>query len=205
MRDGWLHTGDLGYLSDGELFVCGRLKDLIVINGRKYHPQDLEWSVEGLPGVRRGRVVAFGARDANRVVIVAEPNGSVAAAALSAEIRRIIGDCFGLAVGDVVLVPGGTIDRTTSGKIRRAAVHESHERGELTGPVNPVGSRVSTIGGFMRFAATLVVLAVASPAAAQVTRLEISSREVSAASSGSRASRTVKSTRPTGGTASSRS
>ena len=140
VRDGWLHTGDLGYLSDGELFVCGRLKDLIVINGRKYHPQDLEWSVEGLPGVRRGRVVAFGARDANRVVIVAEPDGTVAAAALSAEIRRIIGDCFGLAVGDVVLVPGGTIDRTTSGKVRRAAVHESYERGELTRPVNPVGS-----------------------------------------------------------------
>ena len=124
VRDGWLHTGDLGYLSDGELFVCGRLKDLIVINGRKYHPQDLEWSVEGLPGVRRGRSAPGGC---NRVVIVAEPNGSVAAAALSAEIRRIIGDCFGLAVGDVVLVPGGTIDRTTSGKIRAPRHVESHE------------------------------------------------------------------------------
>ena len=80
VRDGWLHTGDLGYLSDGELFVCGRLKDLIVINGRKYHPQDLEWSVEGLPGVRRGRVVAFGARDAtawssspNRMAALRQP------------------------------------------------------------------------------------------------------------------------------------
>jgi fatty-acyl-CoA synthase len=139
VRDGWLHTGDLGYLSDGELFVCGRLKDLIVINGRKYHPQDLEWSVEGLSGVRRGRVVAFGAGDANRVIIVAEPNGTVAAASLSAEIRRIVGDLFGLAVGDVVLVPGGTIGRTTSGKVRRAAVRALYERGELTGVAKSVG------------------------------------------------------------------
>ena len=44
IRDGWLRTGDLGYLSDGELFVCGRAKDIIIVNGRKYHPQDLEWA-----------------------------------------------------------------------------------------------------------------------------------------------------------------
>ena len=61
IRDGWLHTGDLGYLSGGELFVCGRAKDIIIVNGRKYHPQDLEWAVDALAGVRRGRVVAFGA------------------------------------------------------------------------------------------------------------------------------------------------
>ena len=64
IRDGWLHTGDLGYLSKGELFVCGRLKDIIIVNGRKYHPQDLEWGVADLAGVGRGRVVAFGTRDA---------------------------------------------------------------------------------------------------------------------------------------------
>ena len=59
VRDGWLHTGDLGYLSDGELFVCGRLKDLIVINGRKYHPQDL--------GVERRRAFGRAARPCGRV------------------------------------------------------------------------------------------------------------------------------------------
>ena len=89
--------------------------------------------------MRRGRVVAFGAGDANRVIIVAEPNGTVAPASLSAEIRRIIGDLFGLAVGEVVLVPGGTIGRTTSGKVRRAAVRALYERGELTGVGKPVG------------------------------------------------------------------
>jgi fatty-acyl-CoA synthase len=142
LRGGWLHTGDLGCLSDGELFVCGRLKDLIVVNGRKYHPQDLEWGVETLPGLKRGRVVAFGsvaAGAADRVVIVAEPNGTVPASALIADVRRVIGDLFGLAVSDVALVPSGTIGRTTSGKVRRAAVRGLYERGELAGVANPAG------------------------------------------------------------------
>jgi fatty-acyl-CoA synthase len=133
LRDGWLHTGDLGCLSDGELFVCGRLKDLIVVNGRKYHPQDLEWAVETLPGLKRGRVVAFGSVTtgaADRVVIVAEPNGTVPATTLIADVRRVIGDLFRLAVSDVALVPSGTIGRTTSGKVRRAAVRALYERGE---------------------------------------------------------------------------
>jgi fatty-acyl-CoA synthase len=142
IRDGWLHTGDLGYLSDGELFVCGRLKDLIVINGRKYHPQDLEWSVESVSGVKRGRVVAFATEPVEGptgVIIVAEPSGTVAAASLTAEIRRVVGDLFGLAVGEVVLVGGGRIGRTTSGKVRRAAVRASYERGELGATGNPAG------------------------------------------------------------------
>jgi acyl-CoA synthetase (AMP-forming)/AMP-acid ligase II len=143
IRDGWLYTGDLGYLSGGELFVCGRSKDLIVVNGRKYHPQDLEWGVEGIAGLRRGRVVAFGTvqagGDADRVVIVAEPSGTVPADALVGEVRRVIGDLFGLAVGDVALVPSGTIGRTTSGKVQRAAVRARYERGELAGVANPAG------------------------------------------------------------------
>ena len=59
IRNGWLYTGDLGYLSDGELFVCGRVKDLIIVNGRKYHPQDLEWAVDrsgGHPARARRRL-----------------------------------------------------------------------------------------------------------------------------------------------------
>ena len=91
IRDGWLHTGDLGYLSGGELFVCGRAKDIIIVNGRKYHPQDLEWAVDALGGVRRGRVVAFGAIEsgqADRVVIVVEPSGTVPAEVLTETIRR---------------------------------------------------------------------------------------------------------------------
>ncbi len=56
----WLHTGDLGYLAGGGLFVCGRLKDIIIVRGRNYYPSDIEWAVSELPKVRRGSVIAFG-------------------------------------------------------------------------------------------------------------------------------------------------
>ncbi len=142
IRDGWLHTGDLGYLSAGELFVCGRSKDLIIVNGRKYHPQDLEWGIEDIAGLRRGRAVAFGTTregDADRVVIVAEPSGTVAPEAVKGAVRQRIGDLFGLVVGDVVLVPRGTIGRTTSGKVRRASLLARYERGELGKTADPAG------------------------------------------------------------------
>src|SRR5262249_1642729 len=125
-----LHTGDLGYLSNGELFVCGRAKDIIIANGRKYHPQDLEWAVDDVPGVRRGRVVAFGvaaAGRADRVVIVVGPNGTVPGNELSDAIRRQVSDLFGLYVDDVALVPSGTVGRTTSGKVQRAATRARYE------------------------------------------------------------------------------
>ncbi len=136
LRNGWLYTGDLGYLSDGELFVCGRVKDIIIVNGRKFHPQDLEWAVAELAGVRRGRVVAFGTTQqgaSDRVVIVAEPSGTVSAEVLADAIRRRVGDAFGLYVDDVVSVPSGTIGRTTSGKVQRAATKSRYERGVLVG------------------------------------------------------------------------
>jgi fatty-acyl-CoA synthase len=131
---GWLRTGDLGYLAGGELFVCGRAKDIIIANGRKYHPQDLEWAVDDLPGVRRGRVVAFGTSElgrADRVVIVVEPSGTVAGGALVDSIRRRVSDVFGLYVDEVALVPSGTVGRTTSGKVQRAATRARYE--ELAG------------------------------------------------------------------------
>jgi len=134
IRDGWLHTGDLGFRAGDELFVRGRSKDIIIVNGRKYHPQDVEWGVDDIAGLRRGRVVAFGTvRDgeADRVVIVAEPSGTVPPDALVEAIRRRIGNLFGLYVDDVALVPSGTIGRTTSGKVQRASTRARYERGKL--------------------------------------------------------------------------
>ncbi|PWT86412.1 MAG: hypothetical protein C5B57_01135 [Blastocatellia bacterium] len=135
LRGGWLHTGDLGYVSEGELFVCGRIKDIVIVNGRKHHPHDLEWAVGELVGVRRGRVVAFGTMRMgahDRVVIVAEPSGTVSAQILTETIRHRIAAACGLHVDEVVLVPRGTIGRTTSGKPQRAATKARYERGEFS-------------------------------------------------------------------------
>jgi fatty-acyl-CoA synthase len=134
IRGGWLYTGDLGYVSNGELFVCGRVKDIIVINGRKFHPQDLEWGIGDLAGIKRGRVVAFGTAERgkpDRAVIVVEPSGTVPAGRLTDAIRGRIADLCGLLVDDVVFVPSGTVTRTTSGKVRRAATKMRYERGDL--------------------------------------------------------------------------
>jgi len=112
------------------------VKDIIIVNGRKYHPQDLEWGMEELDGIRRGRIVAFGVPrqgGPDRVVVVAEPSGTVAPALLVDTIRRRIGDLCGLSVDEVVLVRNGTVARTTSGKVQRAAIKARYERGELVG------------------------------------------------------------------------
>lgn len=135
IRDGWLHTGDLGYLSDGELFVCGRAKEVIIANGRKYHPQDLEWAVHDLPGMRRGHAVAFGATcqgSADRVIVVVETAAAITETELAIAIRRRISDTVGLYVDEVVSAPAGTIPRTTSGKVQRAATRQWYEHGRAS-------------------------------------------------------------------------
>ena len=134
IRNGWLHTGDLGYLSNGELFVCGRLKDIIIAHGRKYHPQDLEWGIADLAGIRPGRVAAFGTvtqGNTDRTVVVVEPSGSVPSDVLATSIRRRIVDLCGLLIDDVVLAPAGAVVRTTSGKVKRAAIKLRYEQGGL--------------------------------------------------------------------------
>jgi len=133
IRHGWLRTGDLGYLFDGELFVCGRAKDIVIAHGRKFHSEDLEWAVERVGGVRPGRAVAFASPrgGADRVVVVIEPDGSVTPSALVEGVRREVADLFGLFVDDVVVVRNGTVSRTTSGKVQRAVTRERYERGEL--------------------------------------------------------------------------
>jgi fatty-acyl-CoA synthase len=131
---GWLSTGDLGYLAAGELYVCGRLKDLIIANGRKIHPQDLEWAVDELPGVRRGRTVALGVPHGDgrdRLVMIVEPSGTVEAEQLAAGVRRRLADLYGLFMDEVVIAPGGAVGRTSSGKVQRALTRAKYERGEF--------------------------------------------------------------------------
>jgi fatty-acyl-CoA synthase len=130
--DGWLHTGDLGYLAGGELFVCGRSKELIIIRGANYYPQDIEAIVRDLAGIKRGNVAAFGVSEGGdeELVIVAESDGRDAEA-LRKEIATRIQSETGLVVTRVVLVPVGSLLRTTSGKLQRRKMKQLYERGEL--------------------------------------------------------------------------
>jgi acyl-CoA synthetase (AMP-forming)/AMP-acid ligase II len=117
---------------DGELFVCGRAKDTIIINGRILSAGFN--GLEDLDGVRRGRVVALGVVDPgrhDRVVVAVEAGQRSKRETLVGDIRRRIADQFGLYVDDVVCVRAGMIGRTTSGKVRRATVKVHYERGTL--------------------------------------------------------------------------
>jgi fatty-acyl-CoA synthase len=134
-EDGWLDTGDMGYLLDGEIVVTGRSKDLIICNGRNIWPQDLEWVVESLPGLRPGCVAAFGIDDdekGERVVIVAECRLTDRAA--KAELEREIAAKIHRTAGvecEVLLVPTRSLTFTSSGKLSRAAAKTDYLAGRL--------------------------------------------------------------------------
>ncbi|MFE5889811.1 fatty acyl-AMP ligase [Streptomyces sp. NPDC056462] len=148
----FLRTGDLGFLRDGELFVTGRLKDLIVIDGRNHYPQDLELTAEmSHPALRPGCTAAFsvearevaeaadsvagrdGGAAGEQPVIVAEiaPDAAAEAEKIIDVIRSGIAEAHGLSVRDVVLVQPGTIPKTSSGKIQRRASRAAYLGGTL--------------------------------------------------------------------------
>ena len=138
MEGEWLNTGDLGYLAEGELFLTGREKDVIIRGGHNIHPQELEEAVNQLPGVRRGGVTVFPATDpgtgTERLVVLAEIREEAdlkTRGRIEAEINRLAMDLIGMPVDDIVLAPPRTVLKTSSGKIRRAACRELYERGEL--------------------------------------------------------------------------
>lgn len=123
--DGWLRTGDLGYMADGELYIVGRSKDLILKGGRNYAPQDLEQAAEQIPGVRKGCVIAFGVADAalgtEAVVVVAETKEPESAhQAIARAIQTRVAESVGLQPDHVTLVPPGTVPKTSSGKLQRS-------------------------------------------------------------------------------------
>ena len=121
--DGWMKTGDLGYLVDGSVFICGRQKDVIIINGKNYYPQDLEWVASRVEGVRTGNVAAFPTFkrgiDREAVVVVAEAKSMEGADALATTIRGEIQRAVGIVVDEVVIAETGTVPKTSSGKIQR--------------------------------------------------------------------------------------
>jgi fatty-acyl-CoA synthase len=131
-KDGWLQTGDLGYVADGALYICGRLKDLIIIHGANYYPQDLEWAVQDLEGVRRGNVVAFSVvRDGTEQLVVAAEANSADVERLKKAIPERIYEAAGLATAYVAIVGVGALPKTSSGKAQRLKTKRLYEDGLL--------------------------------------------------------------------------
>ncbi|MBX5484148.1 MAG: AMP-binding protein [Myxococcaceae bacterium] len=136
LRDGWLDTGDLGFWHDGELYISGRAKDLIIIRGANHAPQEFEDCIVDLPGVRTGCAVALGfvpdAGGSEELLIIAE---AVAAdPSLPERIRTAIVERTGIRPHTVKVVAPGTLPRTSSGKLRRGEALRRYLAGELSPP-----------------------------------------------------------------------
>jgi fatty-acyl-CoA synthase len=120
-HDGWLRTGDLAYMLDGQLVLCGRLKDLVIIGGRNILPQDVERAAV-VNGVRPGNVIAFGVesrKGREALVVVAEVKGTEHDI-IRDEIRHAVYSAVGESPEDVLLVEPGTLPKTSSGKLQRS-------------------------------------------------------------------------------------
>jgi len=129
----WLRTGDLGFIDNGELFVCGRLKDLLIVRGHKFFPQDIEFAVERSVRGLRGAIAAFeldGPDGTTEMVAVAEVVGSRAipdAKAIVAAVKRQVG----IELDRILFVPARSIPRTSSGKVMRLAARDAVREGRI--------------------------------------------------------------------------
>ena len=134
--DGWLDTGDMGYLADGYIYIVGRAKDMIIVNGKNHWPQDIEWAIEQLPGFKAGDIAAFsittpGGEEAPAVLVQCRVSDSVERSALRDAIRNKVRAITGMSCV-VELVPPRTLPRTSSGKLSRSKARSQYLSGEIT-------------------------------------------------------------------------
>ena len=133
--DGWLDTGDMAYMSGGYVYIVGRAKDMIIINGKNHWPQDIEWAVEQLPGFKSGDIAAFaittpGGEEAPAVLVQCRTSDPEERARLRDLIRDKVRTITGMNCV-VELVPPRTLPRTSSGKLSRAKARNLYLSGEI--------------------------------------------------------------------------
>lgn len=135
MKQGWLDTGDMGYLSDGYIYIVGRAKDMIIVNGRNHWPQDIEWAVEQLPGFKQGDIAAFaittpGGEETPAVLVQCRTSDDEERSRLRNEIRDRVRAVTGMNCV-IELIPPRTLPRTSSGKLSRAKARNLYLSGEI--------------------------------------------------------------------------
>ena len=141
LRQGWLDTGDLGFCLEGELYITGRAKDVLIVRGQNHDPSELERALWGLPGVRTGCAAAVGHRpdtaESEQIWLFVERSKSAARGAgkeIGEGCKQEILKATGVAVDRVVVLEPGTLPRTSSGKVRRAEALRLYLAGELVPP-----------------------------------------------------------------------
>ena len=133
--DGWLDTGDMGYMADGYLFIVGRAKDMIIINGKNHWPQDIEWAVEQLPGFNHGDIAAFSVETENgeeapAVLVHCRVSDAEERVKLKNQIADKVRGVTGMNCV-VELIPPRSLPRTSSGKLSRAKAKKQYLSGEI--------------------------------------------------------------------------
>ncbi len=133
--DGWLDTGDMGYLSKGAIFIVGRAKDMIIINGKNHWPQDIEWAIEQLPGFKAGDIAAFAittpsGEEAPAVLVQCRTSCNDERSKLRDAIRTRVRAITGMTCV-VELVPPRTLPKTSSGKLSRSKARSQYLSGEI--------------------------------------------------------------------------
>ena len=146
MQDGWLDTGDLGFVHEGELVVSGRAKDVIILRGKNHAPQEFEEALDGLAGVRAGCAAAVGftpeGGDGEELALLVEQDGPLDPDA----VRSRVVERTGIRPHTVRLLAPGTLPRTSSGKLRRAEALRQLLAGELRPPRRPTLLRLALEG-----------------------------------------------------------
>ncbi|WP_137899190.1 fatty acyl-AMP ligase [Sphingomonas sp. 2SG] len=135
MSDGWLDTGDMAYMSNGYIYIVGRAKDMIIVNGKNHWPQDIEWAVEQLPGFKAGDIAAFaittpGGEETPAVLVQCRSSDEAERQRLREEIRERVRSVTGMNCV-IELIPPRTLPRTSSGKLSRAKARNLYLSGDI--------------------------------------------------------------------------
>jgi acyl carrier protein len=144
----WLDSGDLAYMAGGDVYVTSRIKDIIIKGGRNVYPHELEEAIGNIQGIRKGCIAVFGSQDKSsgteRLIVLAESRkkNPEAIEKLRREITNVAVDLLGMPPDEIVIAPPGTVLKTSSGKIRRAASREFYEQDRIGRPKRAVWLQV---------------------------------------------------------------